>query len=152
MVGLQFGPLGRVGLVHVAGLPCPSGELGHVTWAKARATWFLKWRAPREAGFTEQRKPPAHDGGRMTSQRTTDPYCLVGRPWLNNHLFVFASCLYSPWALKLFSPGRPICSGLIINRSPIFYFLWEFSLHSLSFIYFFDQVNLLIGFFTLFLF
>ena len=87
VVGLQFGPLGRVGLVHVAGLPNPSGELGHVTWAKVRATGFLKWRAPREAGFTEQRKPPAHDGGRITSQRTNNSYFLVGRPWLNNHPF-----------------------------------------------------------------
>uniref|UniRef100_F6H568 Uncharacterized protein n=1 Tax=Vitis vinifera TaxID=29760 RepID=F6H568_VITVI len=30
-------------------------------------------RAPREAGFTEQRSPPALFGGRITSQYSTGP-------------------------------------------------------------------------------
>ncbi|MBA0610272.1 hypothetical protein Godav_011139 [Gossypium davidsonii] len=31
------------------------------SWAKARASWFLEARALREAGLTEQRKPPTHN-------------------------------------------------------------------------------------------
>ncbi|KAH0996315.1 hypothetical protein GBA52_020179 [Prunus armeniaca] len=33
---------------------------------KLWATWLLKRRAPREAGFTEQRLPPALCSGRIT--------------------------------------------------------------------------------------
>jgi hypothetical protein len=38
--------------------------MGLVTWAKAWVTWFLKWRVLREAGFTEQRRPPALNSGK----------------------------------------------------------------------------------------
>ncbi|KAG7992249.1 hypothetical protein I3843_02G118800 [Carya illinoinensis] len=50
------------------GPPVPSRELGHVTWAKAWVTWFLEWRAQREAGSTEQRLPPAPGSGRITGR------------------------------------------------------------------------------------
>ncbi|KAL2945509.1 1-aminocyclopropane-1-carboxylate deaminase [Bienertia sinuspersici] len=40
--------------------------VAHVGWAKACSSWALKWRATREAGFTEQRKPPALVSGRIT--------------------------------------------------------------------------------------
>ncbi|BBH03687.1 Plant protein 1589 of unknown function, partial [Prunus dulcis] len=40
--------------------PIPSCELGHVVHAKAWAACLLERRVQREAGFTEQRKPPAH--------------------------------------------------------------------------------------------
>ncbi|KAI3418312.1 uncharacterized protein J3R85_013788 [Psidium guajava] len=33
--------------------PAPSRELCHAVRAKARATWFLEWRVPRQAGLTE---------------------------------------------------------------------------------------------------
>ncbi|KAK3410012.1 hypothetical protein EUGRSUZ_J02069 [Eucalyptus grandis] len=52
----------------LSGPPVPSRELIHVVRAKARATCVLKWRAPREAGFTEQRKPPAPGSGRITGR------------------------------------------------------------------------------------
>ncbi|KAL8129567.1 hypothetical protein V2J09_018722 [Rumex salicifolius] len=47
-------------------------------WAKARPKLPLEWRAPREAGFTEQRSPPALGSGRITSRRNTGPYYPVG--------------------------------------------------------------------------
>ncbi|KAJ4843484.1 hypothetical protein Tsubulata_043685, partial [Turnera subulata] len=37
-------------------------------FAKAWVTWFLKWRAPRQAGFTEQRQLPAPGSGRITGR------------------------------------------------------------------------------------
>ncbi|VVA21759.1 PREDICTED: beta-glucosidase [Prunus dulcis] len=46
--------------------PIPSCELGHVVHAKAWAACLLERRVQREAGFTEQRKPPAHGSGRIT--------------------------------------------------------------------------------------
>ncbi|GMY19083.1 putative inactive purple acid phosphatase 16 isoform X2 [Fagus crenata] len=39
--------------------------------------WFLKWRELREAGFTEQRRPPTLDSGRITGRCTADPHCLA---------------------------------------------------------------------------
>ena len=74
-------------LVQTTGLPVPSWELDHVTWAEARVMWFLKWRALREAGFTEQRRPPALNSGRITGRCTADPHCLVSWSHLN-HLFL----------------------------------------------------------------
>lgn len=35
-------------------------------WRKPEVAWILEWREPREAGFTEQRKPAAHRSGRIT--------------------------------------------------------------------------------------
>ncbi|KAJ0026408.1 hypothetical protein Pint_07198 [Pistacia integerrima] len=49
------------------GVPFPSQELIHVFPAKARTTCVLEWRALREAGFTEQRQPPALGSGMITS-------------------------------------------------------------------------------------
>ena len=47
-------------------------------WLERRlwATWFLEWRAMREAGFTEQRTPPSLCSGRITD------WCLLDPPWL----------------------------------------------------------------------
>ncbi|RDX68379.1 hypothetical protein CR513_52647, partial [Mucuna pruriens] len=33
-----------------------------------QVSWFLYWRAQREAGFTEQRTPPAPDSGGITGR------------------------------------------------------------------------------------
>ncbi|KAJ0091678.1 hypothetical protein Patl1_14727 [Pistacia atlantica] len=64
--------------------------LHHVSYgslAKARVSWLLEWRAQREAGFTEQRTPPALGSGRITG------WCHLDSPWLNgltqldHHLF-----------------------------------------------------------------
>ena len=55
---LEIGLAGLVGVdgVILTGLPVPSRELSPDFQAKARVSGFLKlWRAPREAGFTEQR-------------------------------------------------------------------------------------------------
>ena len=55
---LEIGLAGLVGFdgVILTGLPVPSRELSPDFQAKARVSGFLKlWRAPREAGFTEQR-------------------------------------------------------------------------------------------------
>ncbi|KFK22230.1 hypothetical protein AALP_AAs46287U000100 [Arabis alpina] len=41
-------------------------------WA-VRVTCLLEWRRLREAGFTEQRPPPALDGGRITSHGLPSP-------------------------------------------------------------------------------
>ncbi|TYH81211.1 hypothetical protein ES332_D03G183600v1 [Gossypium tomentosum] len=49
----------------------PSGGL------KACASRFLEWGIKREAGFTEQRKPPAPGSGRITGLVHSEP------PWLN---------------------------------------------------------------------
>ena len=49
------------------------GSLNLVIRPKGRVTWFLEWRAPREAGFTEQRSLPAPFGWRITSRYSTDP-------------------------------------------------------------------------------
>ncbi|KAJ4829935.1 hypothetical protein Tsubulata_021499 [Turnera subulata] len=48
-------------------------RVGHVSRAKAWVTWSLKWRAPRDAGFTEQRKLPALGSGRITGRCQLDP-------------------------------------------------------------------------------
>ncbi|KAL2945508.1 RNA1 polyprotein [Bienertia sinuspersici] len=66
MVGHGFSPLDRILRWLCSGLPYPSWELAHVGWAKACSSWALKWRVKREAGFTEQRKPPALVSGRIT--------------------------------------------------------------------------------------
>ncbi|ONI08014.1 hypothetical protein PRUPE_5G153300 [Prunus persica] len=58
--------------------PIPSCELGHVVHAKAWAACLLDRRVQREAGFTEQRKPPAHGSGRITGRCSTNPNCLMG--------------------------------------------------------------------------
>ncbi|PQQ17364.1 hypothetical protein Pyn_06696 [Prunus yedoensis var. nudiflora] len=57
-----------------AGSPIPSCELCHVVHAKAWATCLLERRAQREAGFTEQRKPPAHGSGRITCRNDFNDY------------------------------------------------------------------------------
>ncbi|XVF85702.1 hypothetical protein PTKIN_Ptkin17bG0137600 [Pterospermum kingtungense] len=41
-------------------------------------SWFLKCWAQREAGFTEQRIPPALCSGRITSRCHLDPTWLSG--------------------------------------------------------------------------
>ncbi|KAL3725397.1 hypothetical protein ACJRO7_030421 [Eucalyptus globulus] len=56
-----------------SGPPIPSRELIRAVRAKAWATRVLEWRGPREAGFTEQRKPPALDSGRITGRCRSGP-------------------------------------------------------------------------------
>jgi len=65
----------EVGLAHevgpaglFSGLPVPSLELGHGLRAKALGSRPLEWGKPRQAGFTEQRSPPAPVGGRITGR------------------------------------------------------------------------------------
>ncbi|KAB2605751.1 hypothetical protein D8674_005468 [Pyrus ussuriensis x Pyrus communis] len=72
-----------------SGPPIPSWELGCVAWAKAQASWFLERRAPRKAGFTEQRLPPALGSGRITGRCHPDPLWPAGLFQLNQHLFCF---------------------------------------------------------------
>ncbi|KAK0579396.1 hypothetical protein LWI29_025787 [Acer saccharum] len=62
---------------YYTGPPVPSRELGHGLSSKVGGSWFLEWRAPREAGFTEQRSPSALGSGRITGR------CLLGPIWSN---------------------------------------------------------------------
>ncbi|CAJ1933554.1 unnamed protein product [Sphenostylis stenocarpa] len=66
-----------------AGLPTPSWELNHGNCAKALISWFLDKRAPRQAGFTEQRIPLALDSGGITGCCTSNPLAwrTVRRHW-----------------------------------------------------------------------
>ncbi|TQE06399.1 hypothetical protein C1H46_008033 [Malus baccata] len=66
-----------------SGSPIPSRELDCVAWAKAQASLFLKRRALRKAGLTEQRSPPALVGGRTTITSCSRPFRL------NHHLFIY---------------------------------------------------------------
>ncbi|KAK4840217.1 hypothetical protein QYF36_002646 [Acer negundo] len=52
-------------------------ELGRGSPAKARGSRSLEVGAPREAGFTEQRSPPAPGSGRITGR------CYLGPLRLN---------------------------------------------------------------------
>jgi hypothetical protein len=52
-------------------------------------TWFLEWRVLREAGFTEQRLPPALGSGRITGQWQLDPTRPVGLTPVGPSLFLF---------------------------------------------------------------
>ncbi|KAI8574682.1 hypothetical protein RHMOL_Rhmol01G0373600 [Rhododendron molle] len=56
-----------------SGLPIPSLELGHGLRAKALGSRLLEWGKPRQAGFTEQRPPPAPVGGRITGRYFSEP-------------------------------------------------------------------------------
>lgn len=69
--------LSRLGLSWLySGPPILSWELGHDVWAKAHSSRFLERRAPRKAGFTEQRSsPPALLSGRIMVWCHPDP------PW-----------------------------------------------------------------------
>ncbi|KAF4397241.1 hypothetical protein G4B88_009087, partial [Cannabis sativa] len=49
--------------------------LGLVVWTKLWPTGLLEWRVMREAGFTEQRTPPALGSGRITGR------CFLGPSW-----------------------------------------------------------------------
>ncbi|CAN6540294.1 unnamed protein product [Malus baccata var. baccata] len=70
-----------------SGLPIPSWELGRGAWAKAWASWFLERRAPRKAGFTEQRSFSALGGGRITGRCHLDPSWPARQSRLNQHVF-----------------------------------------------------------------
>jgi hypothetical protein len=66
----------RLGLDPAAALcgpPVPSCVVGCGALAKASASQHLERWAMREAGFTEQRIPPASNGGRITGRCTTGP-------------------------------------------------------------------------------
>ncbi|KAJ0045065.1 hypothetical protein Pint_05227 [Pistacia integerrima] len=75
--------------VALLGPPIPSQELGHGLLAKAIGLWSLEWRAQREAGFTEQRKPPARGSGRITERCLMSPAWLTGLAQSNHHFFLF---------------------------------------------------------------
>ena len=58
--------------------------------AKAWVIPFLKWgRVLREAGFTEQRRPPAPNSGKITGRCTAGPHCLGELDSLEPLLFYF---------------------------------------------------------------
>lgn len=59
--GLAVGTISRPARSKRRVGPC---DLSGEAWA----TWFLKWWAQREAGFTEQRKLPALRSGRITGR------------------------------------------------------------------------------------
>jgi len=67
-----------------SGSPIPSRELDCVAWAKAQASLFLKRRALRKAGLTDQRSPPALFSGRITGRCYSDPPW-HSRPFRLNH-------------------------------------------------------------------
>jgi hypothetical protein len=52
-------------------------------------------RVLREAGFTEQRRPPAPNSGRITGRCTAGPHCLGELVSLEPPLFLL---LFSAWA------------------------------------------------------
>ncbi|KAJ7963725.1 Magnesium transporter 2 isoform 2 [Quillaja saponaria] len=57
-------------------------------------TWLLKWRAKREAGFTEQRKPPSPSSGRITSWCHSDlKVAWLIEPIKPSHFFLFTFLL-----------------------------------------------------------
>ncbi|KAI6702778.1 hypothetical protein NL676_011914 [Syzygium grande] len=72
-----------------SGPPVPSRELIHAGRTKAWAAWILKRRGPRQAGFTEQRRPPAPGSGRITGRRRSGPAWPNGPDPLNHHFFSF---------------------------------------------------------------
>ncbi|KAI6702779.1 hypothetical protein NL676_011915 [Syzygium grande] len=87
VVGHGSGSCG-LGLVRLSsGPPVPSRELIHAGRAKAWAAWILKRRGPRQAGFTEQRRPPAPGSGRITGRRRSGPTRPNGLDPLNHHFF-----------------------------------------------------------------
>ncbi|KOM37535.1 hypothetical protein LR48_Vigan03g091700 [Vigna angularis] len=66
---------------------CPArSKLRADSWVRAKA-WVsrvLKWRTQREAGFTEQQKPPSPDSGGITGRCNHSPVCPV---YLDRHHF-----------------------------------------------------------------
>ncbi|TYH23671.1 hypothetical protein ES288_A03G032400v1 [Gossypium darwinii] len=44
-----------------------------LSWSKSG---FAQWRVLREAGFTEQRRPPSLSSGRITGLILSNPTCL----------------------------------------------------------------------------
>ncbi|KAK4838464.1 hypothetical protein QYF36_013962 [Acer negundo] len=60
------------------GLSVPSQELGCESPLKVGGPRFLEWRATREAGFTEQRPPPALGSGRIQAGATWVHYDPMG--------------------------------------------------------------------------
>ncbi|CAK9155857.1 unnamed protein product [Ilex paraguariensis] len=57
----------------IADPPDPSIEVNHAAPVKAGVSWLLERRATRQAGFTEQREPPAPCGGWITGRSTLTP-------------------------------------------------------------------------------
>ncbi|TYI54161.1 hypothetical protein E1A91_D11G056100v1 [Gossypium mustelinum] len=70
-----------------SGLSVPSQELSQASCAKARVLWLLEWKAPREAGFTEQRKLPPLGSGRITGCCHLDPMWIHGPILFGQSLF-----------------------------------------------------------------
>lgn len=88
-------------------LPVPSQETSFAARAKAWVSWFLNVRAQREAGFTEQRLPPAPGSGRITGWCLSNP----ARPGESDPagpsllpIFYLAGCFKGPPSrLEIFS-------------------------------------------------
>ncbi|MBA0652331.1 hypothetical protein Goklo_019598, partial [Gossypium klotzschianum] len=92
----------NVKLIRRDGLSVPSQELSQASCAKARVLWLLEWKAPREAGFTEQRKLPPLGSGRITGCCHLDPYPWADSTWTITFL-IFATMIKSEfgWAVRL---------------------------------------------------
>ncbi|KAF8010696.1 hypothetical protein BT93_J1371 [Corymbia citriodora subsp. variegata] len=101
-------------------------RVGASKWwnAKARATWILERRAPREAGFTEQRKPPAPGSGRITGRCHTAP------PWLNGLINEESTKLSLPEFNPCFINDENGCSLDMISKLLMNY---ELKIHDTTF-------------------
>ncbi|CAN6721109.1 unnamed protein product [Malus baccata var. baccata] len=82
--------------------PVPSQELCRGVWAKAHASRFLERRAPRKAGFTEQRPPPALGSGRITGWCHSDPTWPLDWSELDQHFFILFLWFLFLWFLSFF--------------------------------------------------
>ena len=89
--------------------------------------WLLKWRAKREAGFTEQRKPPSLRSGRITGRCLFDPVwpSAVGL----NRTIIFLHLKRMIFWVELFGSyvSRHRVSFQLISK------FWIIQLHSLLF-------------------
>ncbi|MBA0847525.1 hypothetical protein Goshw_019240 [Gossypium schwendimanii] len=88
---------------------------------KLRFSWFLEWRALREAGFTEQRSSPALGSGRITSRFHLDP------SWLNRKqevLVLYISTI--PWCclLSLVTQACNLSGGIKVMEHGFDSFSW----------------------------
>ncbi|TYG43931.1 hypothetical protein ES288_D11G057900v1 [Gossypium darwinii] len=80
-----------------SGLSVSSQELSQASCAKARVLWLLGWKAPREAGFTEQRKLPPLGSGRITGCCHLDPWA---DPIWTITFLIFVSILFCRYKLE----------------------------------------------------
>ena len=98
-------------------LACPFQAKGWAMWLGRRlwVSWFLEWRELREAGFTEQRLPPAPGSGRITG------WCLpvpnktrwVHPKWTITFFFLVLLISYLIWVLLWIFNSFVILSGFL---------------------------------------